>query len=270
MIPKLLFNIAKCNNFISLISKTSSVHPCNEIVNSQLTVGAKHINDFQIPEPWNGDIINAPILIISSNPSYSKDELYPDLSWPNEMIADFFINRFKNRGANSWVKDHKVLNKNGTRGRVVSYWTNIQKRVDELLGKNVSEPGTDYCITELVHCKSVREIGVKKALPECTKMFLSGKQGISGACIIIAVGSFVRRYYNNSPTINGIPVIYIPHPSSFVPRKTIADHYSEEEINSFRNYLKNCKPKKRDIQFSEVNLPKVEEVNKFIQQKLKG
>jgi hypothetical protein len=268
MIPKLLFNITQCKNFNSLINKSSPLLPCNEIVNFQHGVGVKKINDFQIPEPWNGDIVNAPILIISSNPAYSNDELYPDLSWPNEMIADFFINRFAKRGQASWVEGHRVLNKNGSRGRVVNYWTNIQRRVDELLGEIGSEPGKDYCITELVHCKSSSEIGVRSALPTCANLYLSGKYNISGACIIIAVGSFVRDYYQNSPLINGLPVIYIPHPNARVPRN-ISDHYSEEQIVSFRNHIKNCKPKNRDIQFSQINLPKLEDVNKFIQQKIK-
>lgn len=264
MIPRLLFDIAKCKNFNSLIPTISPLHPCNEIVDFQRKQGAININDFQIPEPWSGDILNAPILIISSNPAYSKTELYPTLSWPDSIIADFFINRFKDRGSQySWVYNNKVLNVDGTRGKSVRYWTSIKKRVEELLNRN-AKPGIDYCITELVHCKSSQQIGVASALPECTKRFLFGKTGICGAKIVIAIGSFVRDYLNKVNNINGIPVIYLPHPNAF-ESKTLQKNYSADEIEALRRILLNkLDNKKNDIDYSDVQLPTDEEVKEFI------
>jgi hypothetical protein len=266
MIPKLLFDIAKCKNFLTLISAVNRSYPCNDIIDFQRIKGAKIANDFQIPEPWSGDIINAPILIISSNPAYSNIELYPNLSWSDPMIADFFMNRFKDRGLKySWVYKNKVLNKDGTRGKSVQYWASIKKRVEELLGY-IPKPGLDYCITELVHCKSSQQIGVANALPECTKRFLSGQNGISGAKIIIAVGSFVRDYFNRTTNINGIPIIYLPHPNAFEPKK-LSDHYTEQEIDKMRELLVNNN-ENRGIDYSDIDLPTEEEVKKFIDEQI--
>lgn len=266
MIPSLLFDIAKCKNLLTLIHAVNRIHPCNEIIDFQRTQGAKVINHFQIPEPWSGDIINAPILIISSNPAYSNIELYPNLSWPDPMIADFFINRFKDRGHSySWVFNNKVLNKDGTRGKSVRYWASIRKRVEELLGY-IPKPGIDYCITELVHCKSSQQIGVASALPECTKRFLSGKNNVSGAKIILAIGSFVRDYFKRNNNFNGIQVIYLPHPNAFEPKKLSA-HYTEQEIEGFRKKLENDN-ENQEIDYSDIDLPTEEVVEKFIDEQI--
>jgi hypothetical protein len=268
MIPKLLYDIAKCDNFCSLITHANISKPCNDIINFQKTQGAMKNNDFQIPEPWSGDIINAPILIISSNPAYSKDELYPTLCWPDPIIADFFINRFKDRGVKySWVYNNKVLNIDGTRGKTVRYWASIKKRVEELLLKSV-KPGIDYCITELVHCKSSQQIGVGKALPECTKRFLIGHREVSAAKIIIGFGSFVRDYFKGKSSVNGIPIIYLPHPNAFVP-KTIAKTLTNQEIKRIRKIISNAKQRKKKINsYYDIKLPTEEEVKDFIDKQI--
>ena len=56
MIPKLLFDIARCNNFCSVVAKIQPSHPCNKIVDFQRKLGANHANDFQLREFWSGDI----------------------------------------------------------------------------------------------------------------------------------------------------------------------------------------------------------------------
>ena len=38
---------------------------------------------FQIGEPWNGDIENAPILFLSSNPAHNFYEISPRWHWDN-------------------------------------------------------------------------------------------------------------------------------------------------------------------------------------------
>ena len=269
MILRLLFEIAKCKIFSNPTHTVNENHPCNGIVNFQREQGAKAVEDFQIPEPWSGDILNAPILIISSNPAYSKNELFPDLLWPEPMIADFFINRFKDRGKEySWVFQNKVLNKDGTRGRSVRYWAHIRNRVKELLGYE-PKPGIDYCLTELVHCKSSGQIGVERALRMCTEKFFKSIINISSAKIIIAIGSFVRdcNYFNGNQNINGIPVIYLPHPNARMPRRLPA-HYSKKEIEEFRDLLENNDNRKRKIDYRDIDLPTEEKVKKFIDEKI--
>lgn len=264
VIPKLLFDICHCDNFHKLITRQNNVHPCSKIIDFQRGQGVSMPNDFQLPEPWSGDIVNAPILFISSNPAFSNTELYPLLTWPNPIIADFFINRFKDRGPNySWVYKSRLLNKNGTRGKSVRYWSSIKKRAEELLGR-IAVPGIDYCNTELVHCKSAGQIGVKSALPECIHKFNSGTIGISGAKIIIGIGSFVKAIFHGVPYINGIPIIYLPHPNAFEP-KTISNNFSEQDILRIRKIIDNKEKIPKKIVFSDLLMPTDDEVIQFIE-----
>ncbi len=266
MIPKLLFDIAKCNNFCTLITHPSISNPCNEIIDFQRTQGAVKNNNFQIPEPWNGDIVNAPILIFSLNPAYSKAELYPTLAWPDPMIADFFMNRFKDRGIKySWVYDNKPLNTDGTRGKSVRYWSSLKKRVEELLQRDAN-PGIDYCISEYVHCKSFEKIGVDMALPVCTKRFF-GHPGISSAKIIIVIGSVARDYFKGKSNVNGTPVVYLPSPNAYEP-KTFAKTHTEEEINTIRKTLSSKNKIQKSIEYSNVLLPTEKEIEEFIDEQI--
>lgn len=283
MVPKLLFDIAKCYNFCDLLKECNTSHSCDDIINFQRICGnAKSFCDFQLPEPWSGDIINAPILVISSNPAYSSCELYPTLDWPDPMIADFFINRFKNRGRYSWVLNNRVLNKDGSRSNPVRYWSSIQKRVEEILGRT-AKPGIDYCITELVHCKSSNEKGVKKALPVCAENFCCDILKITGAKLIIVIGSIAKNYIKaNCISPNGIPMIYLPHPNAR-GKKKVSDYYSEEEIENLRELLNGKSQYKNKfsniwcpdvnlqspIKYANVKLPTDEEVKIFIEEKIK-
>jgi len=268
MIPQLLFDIAKCNNFISLLPAVR-VHPCNQIVDYQRMQGAININDFQLPEPWSGDILSAPILFISSNPAYSFNELFPTILWPDPMIADFFINRFIDRGPiHSWVFGNKVLLRNGKRSQSVRYWASIRNRASELLGRNAL-PGIDYCLTELVHCKSVKEIGVRSALPECTQKYLNRKVVICGAKLIVGVGSYVKNYFGGIGSFGGIPIIYLPAPNSFSPH-TFSGNYTVGQIKEMQITLAENLQRLNNIDFSAINLPSREEVAAFIDQQLSG
>lgn len=267
MIPKLLFDIAKCNHFCNLITDPNHKSPCNIIVNSQRGYGVTKKSDYQLPEPWTGDIVNAPILVLSSNPGYSDDELYPDFSWPPPMIADFFINRFKNRGSKySWVYNNKVLNSDGKRGISVRYWTSIKKRVEELLLRP-SNPGIDFCITEIVHCKSSSENGVNTSLHNCSDIFLDEKIKISGAILIIGIGEFVRKYFNENNKINGIPITYLPHPNAFKP-KTFEKTHSKENIKRIQKIISKEHNSFKNVSYSDISLPSLEEIKIFIDSKI--
>jgi hypothetical protein len=270
LIPQLLFDIAKCKNFCKLIGTTPVNHPCSEIIDFQKTKGIVNKNDYQLPEPWSGDI-NAPILFLSSNPSFSAKELYPTLSWSEPMIADFFINRFKNRGAKySWVFENKVLNKNGSRGRKVQYWTRINNRAEEIM-KRTAVIGKDYCLTEIVHCKSNKEkYGVKNALPECTLMFLNDLINLRRAKIIVAVGAHVKRYLGGVTTFNGVEVIYIPHTASRGRVIPISELYSQDQIERIRKKILDLKIDLKPINYSDFKLPTEEEVTKFIDGQLQN
>lgn len=266
MIPQLLFDITNCANFNGLINNNQPHHPCSRIVAFQREMRPNVLNQFQLPEPWSGDLLNSPILVISSNPAYSIHELFPTSLWPEAIIADFFINRFRDRGIQySWVFNNKVLNTDGTRGKSVKYWSSIKNRVEEIFDR-VAIPGIDYCITEVVQCKSSSEIGVRSALPTCTNLFLNAKLSISAAKIIIAVGSHIRNYFNNSPEVNGIPIIYLPHPNSFGPHIILNNNVGQ--IEAFRNRLIKNENIQQEILFSDIQLPNDQAVADFIEQQI--
>jgi len=78
----LLHEITNCPNIEK--ARLDANHPCHKIVNTQPR------DNFQLPEPWNGNIVDAPILFISSNPSFDDNEYYPTTEWKKEVIEDFF------------------------------------------------------------------------------------------------------------------------------------------------------------------------------------
>jgi hypothetical protein len=264
MIPKLLFSICNCVNFNKVILDTNIRNSCSQIVSFQESEGVPNKVNFHIPEPWSGDIVNAPILFISSNPGYANGEFYPIASWPDPIKADYFINRFKDRGNGySWVYKNKLLRSDGIQGKSVRYWSSIKKRAEELLGREAI-PGKDYCNTELVHCKSNDQIGVDSALSECTKRFINGKISICGAKIIIGIGSFVKNFFKGNSTIIGIPIIYLPHPNAFEP-KTFIKKYSEQEILRIRNMIYSKVTPKTKISVCDFGMPSDEEVIQFME-----
>lgn len=227
-----LRDIARCSN-VSVCSSMN--HPCHKIVHYQTHEG---IIPFQLPEPWSGDLKNAPILFISSNPSISAVELFPNAKWPDNKIKDFFTNRFLDRGPiNSWVYQNKFKLLKDGRSSSVKYWSSIRNRASELLGRE-AVPGTDYCVTELVHCKSKSEYGVKEAIHECANKFLTEIISLSNAKVIVLVGAFARNYATAISGLTGVKVLTIPAPNSFGP-KTFASFYDEIELDQIRASLVN-------------------------------
>jgi hypothetical protein len=210
-------------------------------------------------------LYNAPILFISSNPSISKEELYPTELWPKKMINDFFVNRFENRGEEaSWVYNNKCLNKNGRSKKSVRFWSSINKRAEEILGQPAF-PGKDYCITEVVHCKSWREKGVKLAKEQCKDLFLEKIISNSNAKVIVAIGVVAKNMLNSEEKLFGKPIYYLPHPNAF-KAKTFEKVFNIEELNLIKRLVKDSKTTKRDL--SVYDLPTEAEVKAFIKNEL--
>ena len=156
---QLLLKIANCEIIETILNKTDNENPCFKIVRSQKIT---NVNDFCLPEPWSGHIRKAPILFLGSNPFISKRddqgnriEEFPNFTWNDEDIIDFFENRF-GRGKKEWVKDGKyTLRADGKHKKeAVKYWTSAIKWTAGLLGRTNVSPGTHFAITEVVHCKS--------------------------------------------------------------------------------------------------------------------
>ena len=183
---QLLKEISSCPFVASIRAGQSG--PCQKIVQTQTGVA------FHSPEPWSGRIDIAPILFLSSNPSIDEEEMYPDLSWDTEQINDFFQNRFTS--SSGWVDSQlRALKRDGSRTGWVRYWAAARARVSEILDKPKSEvkPGIDFALTEVVHCKSRNQEGVREALEFCSERFLERVLSISAAPVMIVYGDYARR-----------------------------------------------------------------------------
>ena len=242
----LLLEIARCKHVESCLNSVNSQNKCNQIVQYQ----AKTLAHFQVPEPWSGNLKTAPILFLGSNPSISTSdnpdyrEKYPSWSWSDSEIEDFFSNRFGD-GKKLWIKDgiYTLLESGNHKKKYVRYLAAIRKRAEELLGRRV-KPGEDYVNSEVVHCKSKGESGVKEASETCIELYLRRIIAESGAKVIVCLGDFAERAVRNEFKISGIPepiticeierlFVFLPHPNARKPRK-----FSSADIERIREILK--------------------------------
>lgn len=225
----LLLEIARCPIAASCLEVRSSQHGCAAIVHNQ---DVKSLDEFQLPEPWSGDIEKAPILFVGSNPSIANDppDRFPRGWWQDEDIQKYFVNRFSGT-EKVWV-DHRAF-------RRVTYWAKIWARAKEILGDGC-RPGIHFALTEVVHCKSQREAAVDGALPTCRDRYLRRVLEKSGAGVIAVLGKKSRTAVQDCLDIpswenpyrielNGRLryVVFLGHPSSGEPqsfRRCVPDH----------------------------------------------
>jgi len=256
---ELFQKIINCENVKAHYLNIDKCNPCSEIIKTQK---CKEIENYQLPEPWSGDVENAPILFISSNPSISKKEFYPDHTWDPHKIQEFFYNRFGNDERKSWVYELKVLNKNNKRERkYVRYWASIKKRAAELLDKDPI-PGQHYCLTEIVHCKSRKQKGVESAVDTCKELYLNNILRISKAKVIVGIGKLAKEslqsHFNSDAKLIEVGkriIVFLPHPNARSRSKTILkkfnDNYNKVYLEKIKDHLKEWKK----IKFGAQNLP---------------
>lgn len=164
---KLLLEIAKCKE-----------GGCESIINYQKDY-FENQDDYQIPEPWNGNIEEAEIMFITLNPSFKKDESRNDslLKFPQrkeldkeDYICDFFTNRFKEIADGKERKERKNFSWHDER-----CWYSLNKWTSWILGCDGEEHrnhvylGERAVISDLVHCKSRKSAGVIKSRKICVK-----------------------------------------------------------------------------------------------------
>ena len=201
----LALEIASCSEV--QIALNDSSPPCNGVVTWQSrqwipTITTITNSDMHRPEAWTGDITKAPIIFLSSNPSFNKDENYPSWDtnkWSIEKIIDFALNRFSKQqlrmyGATEYgslknfdrtVELDGALSKNR-----VKYWSWVRQLVSHILDKPEDQVSAidDYVMTEIVHCKSTYEEGVVSARKKCKDKYLERILELSPAELIFVVG----------------------------------------------------------------------------------
>jgi hypothetical protein len=200
---------------------------CSAIVKSQAAAGH---GDFHVPEPWSGHISHAPILFVSSNPSIDRAEAYPTADWDNRQRIDFFASRFDLRPV-PWI-DQRMRPLLATspprhRDQGTRFWFAARARAAELLDRP-AEPGRDFVLTEVVHCKSGTELGVAEAHATCVEAWLRPIVRVAAAPVIVLFGTYARTAFHDT---FGIPprspmtgprdlegtdriVLQLPHPNA--------------------------------------------------------
>lgn len=188
----LLLSIAHCSEIANARDNTS--HPCASVVRSQTG------EIYQVPEPWTGHIETAPILFIGSNPGIHEIEYFPRSNWSDPDTIDFFTRRFDRDVGYTYQKPNggaqygKVYGPDGTpetAGHWVRFWSMIKNHAAVIL-QDRPVPSIDYAITEMVHCKSNNEAGVRAALNHCSRKWMPAIMEHSGAAIIVLLGDHTR------------------------------------------------------------------------------
>lgn len=248
----LFHEIVRCPNvqqWFSSQDKNNS-NPCAKIIGVQDSLPSHTQDNHHVPEPWSGDLQHAPILFLSSNPSIDENEEYPLASWSDEWVEDYFTNRFHG-GHKQWIQDDiRSLKSNGTWVKV-SFWIAVRQRAKELFQREVVG-GTDYTLTEVVHCKSLKQDGVNEALPVCVNLYLRRILAQSGAKVIVILGAQARdvvKHEFNIPENEKIfgpirigeyqrYIAFLPHPNARGYR-SFKKCLTNEGFQSLREYLQN-------------------------------
>ncbi len=214
-------------------------HPCHEIVNWQKTklpslisVESLFDSDAHRPEAWAGNLGQAKILFLGSNPSFNENEAFPNYSdeWKNDKLSNFAARRFEasssrpygaSDGPTTKEKDRVYLKSAKLHQSKVTHWNELRGNAAAILGIPKSEvsPNKDYVMTELVHCKSESEIGVTKALKTCSDKYLNKIFSVSKAKLIFILGSKPGKHFSSLIQMpdtwgywkeNGVPHGYWP------------------------------------------------------------
>ncbi len=164
---------------------------CYQIINVQQ-------GEFQLPEPWNGNI-DAPIMFLSSNPGYDPNEETVTEHWPltsdSKWDEEQALNHFENRLTMHFKK------KDGSSKPSPDFFSFLRISASQILGYEAN-PDTDYCSTEIVHCKSNDELGVNCAMMHCANRWLETILNVAGAKVVILVGGTVQWFLNQHYRLN--------------------------------------------------------------------
>ena len=230
-----LLQIARCSN-ADPVSGTPTA--CSTIVRSQRTTPAL----FHVPEPWRGDIASAPLLFVSSNPSWNANDDSPAAAATDDEIAEYYTEGFP------WAFPRKLMRDGRPGRRAVAFWAAIRARAAELYEcpRTSLVAGRDFALTEVVHCKSRDEIGVKAAARECIDRHLKDVVQLSPARVVVLLGAVARQLFD--PIEIGKPMerdwhghrrwlVCLPHPNARGPR-TLAALCSARHLVMLRDSLR--------------------------------
>ena len=208
-------------------------HPC------AIIVGTQQPGNFQAPEPWRGHIDSAPILFISSNPGIGGSQGFPPSDWTDEQVIAHYQGCFDQENLAPSYIDEKLYSS-------IRFWQQVRGRAGEILGRRAKQ-GTDFALTEVVHCKSLQERGVWEARFHCGRLWMESVLEQSAAKVVVLLGRHAKdvcselwslqshRSVDFGVDIGGKErgVVILPHPNARQRRK-LADFATEDEILRLR------------------------------------
>ena len=204
---KLAISISRCEDVERALQDSN--HPCRTIIDVQKDVPSRHV-----PEGWFGNLPNAKVLFIASNPSIDRrsdgtGENYPRAHWLDDQIGEWITRRADQTWNEAPVTFNHSEHKNflwrcedgkyrgsGKKERTPQRtWSRTHAFAEEIIGAS-AHPGENYALTEVVHCKGEDGIGVKQAAMFCTsKWFNPVMETASQAKIVVLLGSKVRDHW---------------------------------------------------------------------------
>lgn len=216
--------ISSCTEVCTALGEKN--HPCHKVVSWQANKWKPAISEvagskLHRPEAWTGDLTTAPIIFLSSNPSFNPTENFPSWDpkfWSDNDISKFGADRFtadptRTYGATESEEVNEQDRTIGIQGQLsdpVSHWSWVRKFAAMVYGKSISETSaiSDYVMTELVHCKSPHEEGVMDALEKCRDKWFNEIMQISPAKLIFVAGvkagtDFAELYADQIPSTWG-------------------------------------------------------------------
>jgi hypothetical protein len=235
----LFFEIAHCKIAVDILDDKLCSHRCDTIVRYQSGPPA----NFQLPEPWIGHIGIAPLLFISSNPSIGDDEHAVRASSQDE-IWNCHVRLFDPEMNYTQNAIYATSVEGRVRKHYVRHWAFVRSRARELL-QRMPVAGIDYALTEIAHCKTRDEIGVRQCAAFCADRYLRRILGIAGAHLVIAMGFYahreVRRLFgvradrNYAKVSHERCVIFVPH-SNYRGKRTL-NTVIPEHLSELREFL---------------------------------
>lgn len=223
----LAIKICRCDDLP--VARTTVGHPCHRIARFQRT--PTRPDHWQVPEPWRGNLQDAPLLFVSSNPSVDTND---DSPW--DFDTDGAISAYFNSGSIS--KDFPMsTSRDAVRSpRHVQFWSSVHARAKELFDNTSVRHGIDYAITEVVHCKSTGETGVDEAREHCAYKYLQEVLSVSTSSVLVALGRHAAKALDALPTPPSKLRIDLPHPNARAKR-TASACLSAETLRNVRSAL---------------------------------
>jgi hypothetical protein len=175
-------------------------------------------------------------------------DVYPTECWQDADLLDFFQNRFGG-GSREWIHGgNKALAQDGSLLRATAFWSAVRRRAEELL-QRPPKPGVDYALTEIVHCKSRREIGVREAFQFCGDLYLEPVIELSAARVIVVLGRLAEVVIRERLDLDEQAVIgpidcfgkeriiaFLPHPAAYGVR-SFEKCLTPDQLQKLREFM---------------------------------